>query len=110
MPAEDFLSKLVDLTLNQRESAMEIRSRYRAMTALFILTGVLVVLLAVFSVSPFIFVPLLIIFSLIGAFVRCPTCHYPIGYVAEAIGVPAAPERCSNCGRLMEGHTQIKSS
>ena len=89
---------------------MEIRSRYGAMSALFILSGGLVVLLAVFSVSPFICVPLLIMFSLIGAFVRCPVCHYPIGYVAEATGVPAAPERCSNCGRLMEGHTQIKSS
>jgi len=79
---------------------MAIRSNYTIMTVLFVLCGVLVAVLAAFSVSSAIWLPLLVAYTALGACVRCPGCGYPIAYVPDGVELAVAPKQCTYCGRL----------
>jgi hypothetical protein len=79
---------------------MTIRSKYKMMTALFLSSGVLMVVLATCLVSVFIWLPFLAVFAGLGAFIRCPACGYPIAHVPHDAELLLAPKRCSHCGRL----------
>ena len=79
---------------------MAIRSNYSIMTALFLSCGVLVAVLAAFSVSAVIWLPLLVAYAALGVSVRCPGCGYPIAYVPDGAELAVAPKQCTCCGRL----------
>jgi hypothetical protein len=76
---------------------MQLRLKYKAMFGLFIFSGTLAELLIICSFPPQLWLFPLVLFGVLGVYVRCPECRMPIGYFPEDIG--AASERCHRCGR-----------
>lgn len=76
------------------------RSRYRALCGMFMLSGILVELLVIFSFPSLSLLPL-IGFLTLGLLVRCPACNVPIGRVPEGLDMPDASPRCWSCKRIL---------